>query len=82
MTEVGLDSRKNGVEQQAETLTWQVQACFASGCAGMFIYAWTDEWYRGDVYIEDWDFGLTARDRRPKPALAAVGRGSNHRFRR
>ena len=47
----------------------------AAGCAGAFVFAWTDEWHRGGHDIEDWDFGLTTRDRRPKPALAAVQRG-------
>jgi cellulose synthase/poly-beta-1,6-N-acetylglucosamine synthase-like glycosyltransferase len=36
------------------------------------VFAWTDEWYRGGYDIEDWDFGVTDRSRRPKPALAAV----------
>jgi cellulose synthase/poly-beta-1,6-N-acetylglucosamine synthase-like glycosyltransferase len=74
MAEVGLDSRRNGEAQQADTLAWQVATCFEAGVAGTFIYAWTDEWHRGGHEIEDWDFGLTTRDRRPKPALAAVSR--------
>ena len=45
---------------------------FAGGCAGTFVFAWTDEWHRGGHDIEDWDFGLTDRDRQPKPALDAV----------
>src|SRR6185312_13048723 len=72
LAEVGLDSRRNGLEGQAETLAWQVRSTFASGCAGAFVYAWTDEWHRGGHDIEDWDFGLTDRARNPKPALAAV----------
>lgn len=36
------------------------------------MFAWTDEWHRGGYDIEDWDFGITGRDRRPKPALEAV----------
>ncbi len=72
MAEVGLDSRRNGESSQAETLTWQLQSIFAAGCAGAFVYAWTDEWHRGGHPILDWDFGLTRRDRTPKPALAAV----------
>ena len=74
MAEIGLDSRRNGEHAQAETLAWQVRACFASGCAGAFVFAWTDEWWRGGHDIGDWDFGLVTRERRPKPALAAVGR--------
>src|SRR5262249_54305683 len=53
-------------------LDWQVRSAFGAGCAGAFVFAWTDEWYRGGHAIEDWDFGLTDRVRRPKPALAAV----------
>jgi len=72
MAEVGLDSRRNGEAKQAEVLDWQLRTIFASGCAGVFVYAWTDEWHRGGYAIEDWDFGLTTRDRTPKLALAVV----------
>ncbi len=72
MAEIGLDSRRNGLERQAEVLDWQIREVFAEGCAGAFVFAWSDEWHRGGYDIEDWDFGLTDRDRRPKPALAAV----------
>src|SRR4029077_6960122 len=37
-----------------------------------FVFAWTDEWFRGGHDISDWDFGLTTRDRQPKPALRAI----------
>jgi GT2 family glycosyltransferase len=73
MAEIGLDSRRNGEEGQAEVLDWQVRTAFAAGCAGAFVFAWTDEWHRGGQDIDDWAFGLTTRERRPKPALAAVG---------
>jgi GT2 family glycosyltransferase len=72
MAEIGLDSRRNGEETQASVLDWQIRTVFAAGCAGAFVFAWTDEWHRGGYDIEDWDFGLTGRDRCPKPALEAV----------
>jgi O-antigen biosynthesis protein len=82
MAEIGLDSRGHGVDAQARSLRWQVATAFGAGCAGAFVFAWTDEWYvtylgetgegQGGLYVEDWDFGLTDRERRPKPALAAV----------
>ena len=72
MAEIGLDSRRNGKTVQAETLRWQLETSFEAGCSGVFVFAWTDEWRRGGHAIEDWDFGLTSRSRRPKPALAAV----------
>jgi GT2 family glycosyltransferase len=72
MAEIGLDSRRNGEAGQAKALAWQIQTVFAGGCAGVFLFAWTDEWYRGGYHVEDWDFGLTRRNGEPKPALAAV----------
>ncbi len=72
MAEIGLDSLRNGRERQAEALRWQLEAVLGSGCAGAYVFAWTDEWHRGGLDIHDWDFGLTARDRTPKPALTAV----------
>ncbi len=72
MTEIGLDSRRHREEGQARALDWQIRTTFAAGCAGAFVFAWTDQWHRGGYDIDDWDFGLTRRDRRLKPALAAV----------
>ncbi|WP_347272584.1 glycosyltransferase [Leptolyngbya sp. FACHB-17] len=72
MAEIGLDSQRNGEKTQAKILEWQTHSIFEAGCAGCFIFAWTDEWYRGGFEIEDWDFGLTTRSRQPKPALEQV----------
>jgi GT2 family glycosyltransferase len=72
LAEIGLDSRRNGQIAQAHSLDWQIRTAFREGCAGAFVYAWTDEWYRGGQPIEDWDFGLTTRKREPKPALHTV----------
>jgi GT2 family glycosyltransferase len=74
LTEVGLDSRQHGELVQARVLDWQIRTAFAGGCAGTFVYAWTDEWFRAGAAVDDWDFGLTRRDRSQKPALAAVGK--------
>jgi len=74
MAEIGLDSRRNGLERQAQALDWQIRESFASGCAGAFAFSWTDEWHRGGHDIEDWDFGLVTRERVAKPALASVSR--------
>jgi hypothetical protein len=72
MAEIGLDSRRNGEEVQADSLDWQIRSVFSSGCAGAFVFAWTDEWWRGGFDIDDWDFGLTDRERHPKPALHKI----------
>lgn len=74
VTEIGLDSRRHGEDAQACALNWQVRVAFAAGCAGAFVFAWTDEWFRGGCDIEDWDFGLTRRDRSPKLALKTVSK--------
>jgi GT2 family glycosyltransferase len=74
MGELGLDGRGHGEQRQAEVLDWQVRVAFAAGCAGAFIYSWTDDWHRGGEDVYDWGFGLTRRDREPKPALEAVRR--------
>jgi GT2 family glycosyltransferase len=72
MGEIGLDSLRHGEAGQARGLEGQLRAVFAAGVSGAFVFAWTDEWYRGGLDIEDWAFGLTRRDRSPKPALGAV----------
>jgi GT2 family glycosyltransferase len=70
--ELGLDSRRNGALRQATVLDWQIRAAFRVGCAGVFVFAWTDEWFRGGFEVKDWDFGLTDRSRQPKAALHAL----------
>jgi GT2 family glycosyltransferase len=72
MAELGLDSRMHGEPGQAATIEWQLDTAFEAGCAGTFVFAWTDEWHRGGHDIEDWAFGIVDRQRRPKPALSAV----------
>jgi O-antigen biosynthesis protein len=74
MAELGLDAAAHGEEEQARALDWQIRAVFEGGCAGAMVFAWTDQWYRGGEEILDWSFGITTRDRRPKPALHAVRR--------
>src|SRR4030095_14301504 len=70
MSEIGLDSIRNGELAQAATLDWQIRTTFAAGCAGAFVFSWTDEWLRAGAQVDDWAFGLTRHDREPKPALA------------
>jgi len=72
VTELGLDSRRNGEQGQAVSLGWQIRTAFRAGCAGCVVFAWTDEWQRNGADVDDWDFGITDRERRPKAALGAV----------
>lgn len=43
MGELGLDSRRHSEAGQAEGLDWQIHTAFSMGCAGAFVFAWTDE---------------------------------------
>src|SRR5439155_324052 len=72
MSELGLDSLRNGEVVQATSLDWQIRTAFARGAAGAFVFSWTDEWWRSGHDVEDWSFGLTRADRSPKPALATA----------
>ena len=69
LTEIGLDSASHGQERQADLIEAEVRAAFAAGCAGAYVFSWTDEWHRGGAEIEEWQFGVTDRARAPKPAL-------------
>ncbi len=70
--EVGLDSMRNGLEKQGQVLNWQISSSFKMGIAGLFIFSWTDDWFRGDEEVMDWAFGVTDKFRNPKPALKVV----------
>src|SRR5262249_23614085 len=72
LAEIGLDSLRNGEGVQARVLDWQMRVGFAAGCAGLFVFSWTDEWYRGGQEISDWKFGLTTVTREPKAALQTM----------
>ena len=72
LAEIGLDSGGKGEREQAASLAWQIRRVFHGGCTGAFVFAWTDEWFRGGCDILDWHFGLVTRSRDEKPALTAV----------
>ncbi|MBN2505257.1 MAG: glycosyltransferase [Verrucomicrobia bacterium] len=72
--EFGMDAIREGEAAQGEFVSWQIEAAFQEGLAGTFVFSFTDDWHRGGMPIEDWAFGLTTRDRRPKVAFGAVQR--------
>lgn len=70
--EFGIDSIREGEARQAEILGWQVEAAFQGGAAGVFVYGFTDEWFKDGEPVTDWAFGLTTAQRQRKPAFEAV----------
>ncbi len=72
LTEFGIDSMREGNEEQAHILSWQLRTAYEMGVAGAFVFAWTDEWFTGGHLIEDWLFGIVDRHREPKPAFESV----------
>ncbi len=72
LTEFGIDSIREGEDEQTRILSWQIRTAFEMGAAGTFVFAWTDEWFTGGHAVTDWAFGLVDRARAQKPAFAAV----------
>jgi GT2 family glycosyltransferase len=76
IAELGLASEVHGAEAQADALAWQLRLVEETGCAGATVFSWTDEWAVAGEPVEDWGFGLTDAQRRPRPALDVVRRWS------
>jgi GT2 family glycosyltransferase len=70
--EYGIDSLRNGEDEQAALLGMHLEEAFGNGLAGSCCFAYTDEWFTGGHPITDWAFGLVRRDRSPKPAFHRV----------
>jgi GT2 family glycosyltransferase len=70
--EFGLDTVREGEGMQAETLRWQIKTACRLGLAGTVVYSYSDDWHRDGVQILDWGFGLTTRERQPKPGFDVV----------
>ena len=70
--EFGMDALREGAARQAALLDWTVETGFRAGLAGMVVYAFTDDWYKDGRQIEEWQFGLTTRERALRPAFATV----------
>ncbi len=69
MGEFGMDTMRKGEDAQAEVLDWHFDCVVLGGAAGTIFFSWTDEWFTGGSEIEDWEFGLVTRDRKPKKSF-------------
>jgi len=72
LAECGADSQRETLNGQARIAAMQARVGFSEGACGAVMFTWTDEWWRAGAFIDNWSFGLVDRDRRPKPASAAV----------
>lgn len=76
LTEIGMDSIREGAKPQAIALARQLRASFEMGVAGTVIFSWTDDWHAFSgpegFQVEDWAFGLVDRNRSKKPSYWAV----------
>lgn len=70
--ELGMDTIRHGEAAQADFLRGHLREAALAGLAGAFVFSWTDDWFTNNWQIEDWAFGLTRRDRSPKPSYHAV----------
>jgi GT2 family glycosyltransferase len=70
--EFGMDSLREGEPAKCAMLEWQIEAAFRGGLAGAIVYTYTDDWWRDGQQIDDWQMGLTTRERQPKASFAAV----------
>jgi glycosyltransferase involved in cell wall biosynthesis len=70
--EYGIDSIRNGAEEQAALVGMHLEEVFRAGLAGTCVFSYTDDWHTGGHAITDWAFGLVDRERRPKPAFERV----------
>lgn len=72
LSELGMDSLREGEQAQVEHLQTHVRAAFADGVAGVCVFSFTDDWWRGGTQVLDWRFGVVDAQRSPKPAYAAL----------
>jgi glycosyltransferase involved in cell wall biosynthesis len=72
LAEIGIDSLREGEDQQAEILDWQIESAFRAGLAGAVIFSLTDEWHKDGRDVPDWCFGLTTKKRKPKLSFEVV----------
>lgn len=70
--EFGVDTLREGEDRQAAILSWKIELSYRGGSAGAIVFSFTDDWFRGGQQIDDWAFGLTDGQRRPKKSFHAV----------
>lgn len=77
ISEFGMDSIREGEDQKSRMLAGHIETAFRAGAAGTFIFSFTDDWHTGGYQVENWQFGLTDRERKPRDSFDAVARQYN-----
>ena len=70
--EFGVDSKREGEAEKCEMLSWQIEAAFRGGLAGLVVFAYTDDWCVNGHRVDDWFMGLTTHERQRKDSFFAV----------
>ncbi|MGE3999640.1 MAG: glycosyltransferase [Planctomycetaceae bacterium] len=70
--EYGIDTLREGEEEQARCLANHLRCVSGHGLAGSCVFAYTDDWFTGGTQIDDWTFGITRRDRSEKESAAVI----------
>ncbi len=70
--EFGVDSLREGEERKTAMLSWQIEEAFRSGLAGTVVFSYTDDWFRDNRIVDDWQMGLVTRDRQAKESFYTV----------
>ena len=73
--EFGVDSLREGEKAKCGMLAWQIEAAFRAGLAGAVLFAYTDDWWKDGKPVENWELGLTTRERKPKESYRTVQAG-------
>jgi GT2 family glycosyltransferase len=72
--ELGIDCEGDPVGEliQADLIDRSLAVATERGVAGTCVFSWTDDWWVADVPVDGWQFGLTRKERTPRPALGAA----------
>ena len=72
LSEIGIDSIREGEPRKSEMLRWQIEESFRSGLAGAVVFSFTDDWWFDGRPVDNWGMGVTTTDRTPKASAAAL----------
>jgi len=72
LSEIGVDSIREGEPRKSEMLSWQIEESFRAGLAGVVVFSFTDDWWHSGRPVDGWGMGVTTVERVPKPSATAL----------